>query len=200
MAIITLCEDYMGIEPHINLWNYFFRIWLQQGSSVEAAVWGYVDRAVRSEQGIDPYFCLSISNHLVGWQRKCFFLRNDANAPLLAFTCNRAAPQPSMGYGVAQWDIRKLQPLCKVVQQLQQARLIGTDLLRTFVSRRTPPLRQREETMWMYPRPSCPDYSFSVELYNAEIDIRNQRIFALGAHQNSGPSPISLREGVVIPW
>jgi hypothetical protein len=23
-AFVTLCEDYMGIEPHFNLWNYFF--------------------------------------------------------------------------------------------------------------------------------------------------------------------------------
>jgi hypothetical protein len=28
-AFVTLCETYMGIEPHFNLWNYFFhaRLW-----------------------------------------------------------------------------------------------------------------------------------------------------------------------------
>jgi hypothetical protein len=25
-AFVTLCEAYMGIEPHFNLWNYFFRV------------------------------------------------------------------------------------------------------------------------------------------------------------------------------
>jgi hypothetical protein len=24
-AFVTLCEAYMEIEPHFNLWNYFFR-------------------------------------------------------------------------------------------------------------------------------------------------------------------------------
>jgi hypothetical protein len=24
-AFVTLCEVYMGIEPHFNMWNYFFR-------------------------------------------------------------------------------------------------------------------------------------------------------------------------------
>jgi hypothetical protein len=24
-AFVTLCEAYMGIEPHFNMWNYFFR-------------------------------------------------------------------------------------------------------------------------------------------------------------------------------
>jgi hypothetical protein len=24
VALVTLCEAYIGIEPHINLWSYFF--------------------------------------------------------------------------------------------------------------------------------------------------------------------------------
>jgi hypothetical protein len=28
-AFMTLCEAYMGIEPHFNLWNYFFHAQLQ---------------------------------------------------------------------------------------------------------------------------------------------------------------------------
>jgi hypothetical protein len=31
VAFVTLCEAYMGIEPHFNLWNYFY-IQLRQGS------------------------------------------------------------------------------------------------------------------------------------------------------------------------
>jgi hypothetical protein len=57
----------MGIEPHFNLGNYFFRIWLQQGSGMEVAVWGCVDISIQFRQGIDPYFCLSMSNPLVRW-------------------------------------------------------------------------------------------------------------------------------------
>jgi hypothetical protein len=29
VAFVTLCEAYMGVEPHFNLWNYFFRTRLQ---------------------------------------------------------------------------------------------------------------------------------------------------------------------------
>jgi hypothetical protein len=25
-AFVILCEAYMGIEPHLNPWNYFFRV------------------------------------------------------------------------------------------------------------------------------------------------------------------------------
>jgi hypothetical protein len=42
-AFVTLCEAYIEIKPHFNLWNYFFHIWLRADSGAEAAVWGYVD-------------------------------------------------------------------------------------------------------------------------------------------------------------
>jgi hypothetical protein len=54
--------------------------------------------------------------------------------------------------------------------------------------------------MWMYPGPGCSDRSFSTKLDNAEIYTQVWRILALGAHWNSGPSPIPLREGVTRPW
>jgi hypothetical protein len=40
MAFVTLCEAYMGIDPHFNLRNYFFRVWLPQGSDMEVVVLG----------------------------------------------------------------------------------------------------------------------------------------------------------------
>jgi hypothetical protein len=56
LAFITLCEAYMGIESHFDLWNYFFCARLWQGSNAEAVVWGSVDIFVRSGLGVDPYF------------------------------------------------------------------------------------------------------------------------------------------------
>jgi hypothetical protein len=66
-AFMTLCEAYMGIEPHFDLWNYFFHAQLRLGSDVELAVWGSVDISVRAGSEIDLYFCLSMSDPLVGW-------------------------------------------------------------------------------------------------------------------------------------
>jgi hypothetical protein len=43
VAFMTLCEAYMGIEPHFDMWNYFFRTWLQQGSNTEEPMLGSVD-------------------------------------------------------------------------------------------------------------------------------------------------------------
>jgi hypothetical protein len=67
VAFVTLCEAYMGIEPHFNLWNNFFRVQLQQGSGAEVAPLGSVDIFVRSGHGVDPYFHLPMSVLPNGW-------------------------------------------------------------------------------------------------------------------------------------
>jgi hypothetical protein len=54
--------------------------------------------------------------------------------------------------------------------------------------------------MWMYPRPSCPDYSFSIKLDDMEINAQIREILVHGPNQNPGPNPIPLRGGVVNPW
>jgi hypothetical protein len=66
-AFVTLCEAYMRIEPHVDLWNYFFRAWLQQGADAKMVVLGSVDIFLRSEPGVDPYFCLPMSDPPVRW-------------------------------------------------------------------------------------------------------------------------------------
>jgi hypothetical protein len=42
-AFVTLCEAYIRIEPHFDLWNCFFRVQLQLGSDAKVAVLGSVD-------------------------------------------------------------------------------------------------------------------------------------------------------------
>jgi hypothetical protein len=67
LAFVTLCEAYIGIEPHFNLWNYFFHIQLQQSSGTKVVALDSVDIFVRSGHGVDPYFLLLTSGPLDGW-------------------------------------------------------------------------------------------------------------------------------------
>jgi hypothetical protein len=85
----------MGIEPHFNMWNYFFHARLQQGLGVEAAILGIVDIFIRSQHVVDPYFHLPMSNPPDGWQKVWFFLRNDTDALLSLFTGSCPIPQPN---------------------------------------------------------------------------------------------------------
>jgi hypothetical protein len=117
-AFVTLCEAYMGIEPHINLWNYFFRAWLQQGLDTEMMALGNMDIFVRSRPEVDPYFPILISDPPIRWQKVWFFLRNDTDVLLLVFTSSCLISQPKWGYSVAQKNLCSLQPLCDVIQRL----------------------------------------------------------------------------------
>jgi hypothetical protein len=120
VAFVTLCEDYMGIEPHFNLWNYFFCAWLRQGSDVDMAVLGRVDIYVRSEPKVDPYFLISMPDPPIRWRRAWFLLRDGANAMFPMFLGSRPIPHPNWGYGVAQTDIRRLQPMLEAIWGLLQ--------------------------------------------------------------------------------
>jgi hypothetical protein len=66
-AFLTLCEAYMGIESHFNMWNYFFRARLRQGSDAKMALLGSVDIYVRFEPEVDPYFLIPMPNPQFGW-------------------------------------------------------------------------------------------------------------------------------------
>jgi hypothetical protein len=49
VAFVTLCEAYMGIKPHFDLWNHFFHVQLLKGSGAKAKVLGGMDISVKSE-------------------------------------------------------------------------------------------------------------------------------------------------------
>jgi hypothetical protein len=85
---------------------------------VEAVVLGSMDIFIQFRPRVDPYFLPPMSNPLVGWQKVWFLFRNEANASLPMFMGSRSIPQSKWGYGVAQKDLRKLQPLRDVIQQL----------------------------------------------------------------------------------
>jgi hypothetical protein len=72
----------MGIEPHFELWNYFFCARLRQGLDAKVVVLGSVDLFVRSGSRVDLHFCLPMFNPPVGWWKVWFFLRNDDDASL----------------------------------------------------------------------------------------------------------------------
>jgi hypothetical protein len=51
-AFVTLCESYMGIESHFNLWNNLVRVQLRPDSDEEATIWGCADSYVRTSRGL----------------------------------------------------------------------------------------------------------------------------------------------------
>jgi hypothetical protein len=50
---------------------------------------------VKSGHGGDHYFDIPMPRLMKGWQKKWFYLRNDASTPLSTFTSNCLIPLPT---------------------------------------------------------------------------------------------------------
>jgi hypothetical protein len=109
VAFVTLCEAFIGIEPHFNIWSYFFWARLRHGSDTGAAALGNVDILVYSGPEVDPNFSILMSDPLVGWRRTWFLLRNGADTLFPVFMGGCPIPHPNWEYGVAQTDLHRLQ-------------------------------------------------------------------------------------------
>ena len=107
VAFIALCEGFLGINPHFDLWRYFFTVNLQKkrekGSRQELHMsMGCVGIQLRNNQvGKYPSMRLSTSNK--GWHSQWFYLKNDATGPLLEFTGRLIEGAQSSGGSGACW-------------------------------------------------------------------------------------------------
>jgi hypothetical protein len=56
VTFIILCEAFMRIDHHFDLWNHFFRVRRPQDPDAEMTVLGGMIIHVMFGHGIDPYF------------------------------------------------------------------------------------------------------------------------------------------------
>jgi hypothetical protein len=173
-AFMTLCEAYIGIEPHLDLWNHFFGARLRQGSDAGAASLGSVDILVHSRPAVDSYFFIPLPDPPIGWQKAWFLVNNDSDAPLPTFMCGHPIPHPNWEYGVSRSDLHRLQPLLEVIWGLLQKGLTGEEILQTFINHGVHLLRQREMVVRVFPGPSRlihPSYTrVSNEKINTQVE------------------------------
>jgi hypothetical protein len=140
-AFVTLCEAYIGIEPHLNLWNHFFQARLRQGSDVAAASLGSVDILVHSRPEAGSFFSIPLPDPPMKWRKAWFLVKSNADASLPTFMGGHPIPLPNWEYGLAQSDLHKLRALLEVIRGLLQMGLTCEEILQTFLSHRFQLLR-----------------------------------------------------------
>jgi len=91
MAVfVALCERFLGISPHFDLWRYFFAVSLQRkrekgGRQELHMLMGCVGIQLRNNR-VDEYLSMRLSTSNKGWHSQWFYLKNDAVVPLPKFT------------------------------------------------------------------------------------------------------------------
>ena len=82
-VFIALCEGYLGIEPHFELWKYFFAVSLIT-KDVSIVLMGYAGIHLHSRWAID-YLEVTIMRSNKGWHSLRFYVRNDVDNRLPIF-------------------------------------------------------------------------------------------------------------------
>jgi hypothetical protein len=140
-CFITLCESFLGVEPHWVLWKFLFRL----RPSVSLSKNPRLGRAVVSLRAEAHYLEFSMAASVQGWRKKWFYIKDqktassdqfgiapfDANTSLMKLTSWDSPPM--------EVEVEGINPLLTRIQSLKSATrgtLTGTQLMAFFLQRR----------------------------------------------------------------
>jgi hypothetical protein len=197
-CFVTLCESFLGIEPHWVFWTFLFRLRPSVSLSKKPELGGAVV-SIRAEV---HYLDFNMAASVQGWRKKWFYIKDQKAAP-------------SDHYGIAPFDATKelkkltswdsppteaemenIKPLLARIQALKSASggaLSGTQLMSFFLQRRIQPLQHRVSMLWSYSGSEDSSRVFKEDLNKKDLDKRVKESMAM-KKTSSGDSP--LRQGV----
>jgi hypothetical protein len=148
----AVCEGYLGIDPHWDLWTHLFSAELFALPTGERRVRTAVRaggcilqlRQARAPQYI-PAILVSSNK---GWQRRWFYLQNDdGRLPLFSQRVVTAAAD-NWRYGTPHDRQKNLQPLLKALGELRKGGLTAAGVVAAIHRRRVLPLTERRLPLW----------------------------------------------------
>jgi hypothetical protein len=149
---VALCEGYLGIAPHWDLWTHLFSAELFASPTgerrVRAAVraGGCILQLRQSRASLYIPAILASSNK--GWQRRWFYLRNDGEMlpPFSQRVVTAAAD--TWRYGTPHDRQKNLEPLLKALEVLRKGGLTAAGVIVAIHRRRVLPLAERWLPLW----------------------------------------------------
>jgi hypothetical protein len=148
----AVCEGYLGIDPHWDLWTHFFFVELFASPTGERRVRAAMRfdgcilqlRQARASQYIPAI--LASSNK--GWQRRWFYLRNDdGRLPSFSQRVVTVAAD-AWRYGTPHDRQKNLQPLLKALEVLRKGGLTAAGVIAAIPRRRVLPLAEQRLPLW----------------------------------------------------
>jgi hypothetical protein len=153
-CFITLCESFLGIEPHFLLWRSLFRL-----CPVPLSKKPELGGAVISVRAESQYLKFSMATSVQGWRTKWFYIKDrkvsssheygiapfDASQELKKLTSWDSPPTDA--------EMEEIKPLLTRIQALQGGRgdaLSGTQLMAFFLQCRVQPLQHRLSKLWTF--------------------------------------------------
>jgi hypothetical protein len=154
-CFITLCESFLGIEPHFLHWKFLFRLCPSVALSKKPELGG----AVISIHAESQYLEFSMAASVQGWRKKWFYIKDRkvsssdqyGIAPFDAF--KEVKKLASWDSPPTEAEMEEIKPLLARIQALKSGRegvLSGTQLMAFFQQRRVQPLQHRLSKLWLF--------------------------------------------------
>jgi hypothetical protein len=154
-CFVTLCESFLGIEPHWVLWKFLFRLHPSVALSKKPELGGAIV-SIRSEI---HYLEFNMAASVQGWRKKWFYIKDQKNSSsdqygIAPFDANKELKK------LASWDsppteaeMEDIKPLLARIYALKSGSggaLSGTQLMLFFLQWRVQPLKHRITKLWAY--------------------------------------------------
>ena len=146
----AVCEGYLGMMPHWDLWLHLYRGELFNAPSGTAGVRkpvraGCLNLVLKTGKSEKPreYIPVGLTSNHAGWDSQWFYLRNDDDL-LSAYTGRLMSKRPDhWKYGVVQAHQSRLDPLLDALKKLREEGLTAALVLSAVHHRRVLPLMSR---------------------------------------------------------
>jgi hypothetical protein len=176
-CFVTLCESFLGIEPHWLLWKFLFRL----RPSVALSKKPELGEAVVSVRAESHYLEFAMAASVQGWRKKWFYIKDQKISS-------------SDQYGIAPFDAAKdlkklsswdlppteaemedIKPMLARIQALKSGSggaLSGTQLMSFFLQRRVQPLQHRISKLWSHSGLEDSSRVFEDDMDKKDLDKR----------------------------
>jgi hypothetical protein len=184
-CFITLCDSFLGFDPHWVLWKFLFHLRPSVSLDKNPELGGAVVSVCSESHYLE--FNMTVLVSVQGWRQKWFYIKDqkatssdqyglapfDANKSLMKLTSWDSPPSEA--------EVENIKPLLTRIQSLKSAAgggLTGMQLMAFFLQRRIQPLQSRVSKLWSYSGSTDPS---RVSARDPEKKDLNKRVRSLTA-------------------
>jgi hypothetical protein len=183
-CFVTLCESFLGIEPHFLLWRSIFRL----RPNVALSRKPELGRAVVSVRPEAQYLKFSMAASVQGWRTKWFYIKDRKASPedeygLAPFDASKELKKlASSDLPPSDAEMEQIAPLLTRIQALKGGKggaLSGIQLMAFFVQCRVQPLQHRLTKLWNYSGLEDPSRISEDLIQKQDVDKRDRSLTKL---------------------
>ena len=184
---VHLCEAFLGIQPHWNLFCYLFHLKPQPDSNNPSRIGGY-GLQLNQGQGSE-YLAYSTPTSLSGWKIWWFYIGN--HAPTLPrWTIEAPVKKDCWKSRVSNEELPQVRDLLEKIRDLKDVGVTSATIMLSWLWRRIQPLQQRAHFGYQYAGISCDELALRM-LRRAFLEVETLPAIPELYSADKPPAPMS---------